>query len=131
MSEVRNDLGNDAFIAIENAQTREIIQSPTKLFTGFGPANNEYRWGTTFDKNHKQSPAEVSLKANTTYRLLVTGRSDGYAIDRITLNKGGFLKDANTPASPLKETTVLHHSHQHPHHRHPHQILQMRTLSSH
>ncbi|MEM8502521.1 MAG: hypothetical protein AAF716_05145 [Cyanobacteria bacterium P01_D01_bin.1] len=102
MSERRNDLGNDAFIAIENAQTGKVVQAPTKLFTYFGAANNEYRWGTTFDAKHKKSPAEVSLKANTQYRLLVTGRSDGYAIDRITLSRGGFLKDASTPASPIK-----------------------------
>lgn len=102
MGEFRNDLGNDAFIAVEEISTGKVIQAPTKLFTSFGGANSELRWGSTFDKNDKKSPAQVSLKANTQYRLLVSGRSDGYVIDRITLSNSGFLKDANAPLSKLK-----------------------------
>lgn len=102
MEEFASDLGNDIFIGIENVATGKVIQAPTKLFTYFGNANSKFRWGTKFDTNHKKSPAQVSLEANTQYRLLVAGRSDGFVIDRITLSNRGFLKKTNVPASEIK-----------------------------
>ncbi|MEM7770731.1 MAG: hypothetical protein AAF327_09490 [Cyanobacteria bacterium P01_A01_bin.37] len=98
----RSDTGNDAYVAIVNAETGEVVQKPTKLFTGLGSADRDLKWGTTFDANHKKSQAKVDLDANTQYRLEISGRSDGYVLDRITLSNDGVLKDANAPESPLK-----------------------------
>ncbi|MEM7553596.1 MAG: hypothetical protein AAF378_05765 [Cyanobacteria bacterium P01_A01_bin.84] len=102
MSEFRGDLGNDAFVSIENVKTGEVIQQPTKLFTSFGQANGEYRWGKTFDPHGKKSPAQVELDPNTEYRLKIDGRSDGYVIDKITLSNDGFLQDADAQPSKVK-----------------------------
>ncbi|MEM7579313.1 MAG: hypothetical protein AAF316_05555 [Cyanobacteria bacterium P01_A01_bin.80] len=102
MNEFRNDLGNDAFVSIENVETGEVIQQPTKLFTNFGSLNGEYRWGTTFDAKGEKSPAKVKLDPNTEYRLKIDGRSDGYVIDKITLSNDGFLKDADADPSEVK-----------------------------
>lgn len=98
----RSDTGNDAYVAVTNAETGEVVQAPTKLFTGLGSSDQDFKWGTTFDANHKKSAAQVSLEANTQYQLEITGRSDGYVLDRITLSNDGALKDANAPESPLK-----------------------------
>ena len=102
MDELRDDLGNDAFIAVEEIATGKVIQAPTKLFTYFGSANNELRWGNTFDRDGAKSPSQVSLEADTQYRLIVSGRSDGYVVDRITLSNGGFYQDADVPVSDTK-----------------------------
>ncbi|MEM6838021.1 MAG: putative collagen-binding domain-containing protein, partial [Cyanobacteria bacterium P01_C01_bin.120] len=103
----RTDTGNDAYVAIVDAATGEVVQSPTKLFTGLGGADRDLKWGDTFDANHKKSGAKVALDANTKYRLEISGRSDGYVLDRITLSNDGFLKDTNLPQSPLKGSTPV------------------------
>ncbi|MEO0456143.1 MAG: malectin domain-containing carbohydrate-binding protein [Cyanobacteria bacterium P01_A01_bin.114] len=98
----RTDTGNDAYVSIVNAETGKVVQKPTKLFTGLGSSDKTLKWGTTFDASHKKSPAQVSLEANTQYRLEIAGRSDGYALDRITLSNSGFLKNADLPQSPTQ-----------------------------
>ncbi|MEO0532263.1 MAG: hypothetical protein AAF215_00120 [Cyanobacteria bacterium P01_A01_bin.123] len=98
----RTDTGNDAYVSIINAETGAVVQSPTKLFTGLGSSDRELKWGTTFDANHNKSQAQVTLQADTQYRLEISGRSDGYALDRVTLSNDGFLKDADAPQSPIK-----------------------------
>ena len=103
----RTDTGNDAYVSLVNADTGEVVQQPTKLFTGLGSSDRELRWGGTFDANHKKSPAQVSLAANTRYRLEISGRSDGYVLDRITLSNDGPLKDTERPQSPLVADGLL------------------------
>ncbi|MEM9004225.1 MAG: DUF5060 domain-containing protein [Cyanobacteria bacterium P01_F01_bin.86] len=98
----RGDTGNDAFVAIINAETNEVVRKPTKLYTHLGQADRELMWGNTFDANHKKSPAQVTLEADTQYRLEISGRSDGYALDRITLSNDGFLRDTEAPESSTK-----------------------------
>ena len=100
MQEFKNDLGNDAWVKVIDSQTNQTILKPTKLFTAFGPANDKYKWGDTFDANHKKFDAAVNLNANREYKLLISGRSDGYVIDRITLSNDGFLKNLSAPESP-------------------------------
>ena len=78
-----------------------MILDPTKLFVGLGDADEELRWGDTFDINHDKSDARVQLEDDTAYRLDLIGRSDGHAIDRVTLAKGGFLRDADVAESGL------------------------------
>ncbi|MGF1499647.1 MAG: CAP domain-containing protein [Elainellaceae cyanobacterium] len=102
----RTDTGNDAYVSIVNAETGEVVKKPTKLFTGLGGSDGDLRWGTTFDANHKKSSAQVDLDANTRYRLEVTGRSDGYFLDRITLSNDGFLRDADASPSPTQGSTL-------------------------
>ncbi|MGK7895730.1 MAG: malectin domain-containing carbohydrate-binding protein, partial [Xenococcus sp. (in: cyanobacteria)] len=103
MQKFANDLGNDAWVEVIDSQTNETILNPTKLFTHFGSVNEEYKWGTTFDINHEKSAATVNLSANKEYTLRISGRSDGYVLDRITLSNDGFLKNISTPESPLLE----------------------------
>jgi hypothetical protein len=95
-----SDRGNDAFVSIVTAGGN-VVLPPTKLYTQLGGSDEDLRWGTTFDRNHSKSGANVSLNANTDYRLEITGRSDGYALDRITLNKGGFLTSTSVGQSPI------------------------------
>ncbi|MEM9970857.1 MAG: hypothetical protein AAF762_07135 [Pseudomonadota bacterium] len=95
----RTDTGNDAYVGIRDAVTGEVIKVPTKLFTGLGSSDQELRWGTKFDDRSGHYNAEIQLQANRIYELEIVGRSDGYVLDRITLNKGGFLRDDDTPAS--------------------------------
>ncbi|MEM9787294.1 MAG: cadherin-like domain-containing protein [Pseudomonadota bacterium] len=95
----RTDTGNDAYVAVIDVATGEVVQKPTKLFTGLGGSDRDLRFGSTFDANHNKSPAVVTLEAGKEYRLEITGRSDGYALDMITLNKGGVLRDANAAES--------------------------------
>lgn len=99
--DVRDDMGNDSFVRITNLETGEVILDPTKLFVGLGDADEELKWGDTFDINHDKSDARVQLEDDTAYRLDLIGRSDGHAIDRVTLAKGGFLRDTDVAESGL------------------------------
>ncbi|MEO1508158.1 MAG: hypothetical protein AAFU84_10960 [Cyanobacteria bacterium J06633_23] len=98
----RNDTGNDTYVSIINAETGAVVQKPTKLFTVLGSSDKTLKWGTEFDINHKKPAARVKLDKNTRYRLEISGRSDGYVLDRITLSNDGALKSTNAPQSPLK-----------------------------
>lgn len=97
--DVRHDTGNDAWVKVTNLETGEVILDPIKLFTGLGDADRELKWGKTFDANHEKSDAKVTLEADTGYRLELIGRSDGHVIDRVTLSKGGFLRDTEVDES--------------------------------
>ena len=100
--EERSDTGNDIYVSIINANTGSVVQTPTKLFTALGSADETLMWGTRFDSNGQTASAHVNLDANTQYRLEISGRSDGYALDRITLSNDGVLTDLESPQSPLK-----------------------------
>lgn len=102
----RTDTGNDAYVSIINDETGEVVQTPTKLFTRLGNSDRTLRWGTVFDANHKKSSAQVELEEDTQYRLEITGRSDGYVLDRITLSNDGILRNASTPQSPIQASTL-------------------------
>jgi len=98
----RTDTGNDAYVGLVDAVTGEVIKTPTKLYTGLGSADQDLKWGTKFDDSSGHYDAELTLEAGRIYELEITGRSDGYVLDRITLNKGGFLRDADASASALE-----------------------------
>lgn len=100
--EERNDTGNDSYVSIINTDTGAVVQSPAKLFTALGSSDETLRWGSRFDVNGQTRSAQVTLDANTQYRLEISGRSDGYALDRITLSNDGVLTDLDSPESPLK-----------------------------
>lgn len=85
--EERNDTGNDIFFAIVDVETGNYLAAPQKLFTGLGDRDQEARWGDTFDTNGRFDKAVVSLEAGKEYRLEIAGRSDGYFLDKIVLNK--------------------------------------------
>ena len=97
--DVRNDTGNDSFVRVTNLETGEVILDPTKLFVGLGDADEDLRWGKTFDKDHVKSDAQVALEKETAYRIDLIGRSDGHMIDRVTLAKDGFLRDTEVEES--------------------------------
>ncbi|MEM9568147.1 MAG: cadherin domain-containing protein, partial [Cyanobacteria bacterium P01_E01_bin.34] len=102
IEEFENDRGNDAWVGIENAETGEVIQGPTKFPTFFGSSNLDLRWGGTFSVRRELSQAQVELEANTEYRFLLTGRSAGYAVDRITLRNGRPLRSTTAPESAIE-----------------------------
>ena len=101
MERFAKDLGNDAFIGLENLKTGKVVLAPTKVYTNLGESNSELRWGKTFDLSGSKTPAKVQLEANTDYRLFVAGRSDGYVLERIHLNKDRALTNANAPVSKI------------------------------
>lgn len=98
-ADVRNDTGNDSFVRVTNLETGEVVLDPTKLFIGLGDADEDLRWGKTFDKDHVKSDAQVALEKETAYRIDLIGRSDGHMIDRVTLAKDGFLRDTEIEES--------------------------------
>ena len=102
-NEERTDTGNDAYYGIYDVEAGEYIKVPTKLYTGLGGADEDLRWGTKFDDASGHHDAVVALEAGKEYRLEIVGRSDAYALDRITLNKDGFLRDAEIAESSLVE----------------------------
>ncbi|MEO1024663.1 MAG: hypothetical protein AAFX07_03810 [Pseudomonadota bacterium] len=95
----RHDTGNDAWVRLTDLDSGAVILQPTKLFTNLGNTDEELNWGKTFDKSHNFSDPKVNLEANTSYRLDIVGRSDGHVIDRITLQKDGFLRDTEIAES--------------------------------
>ena len=67
-----------------------------------GNSDKKLNWGNTFDAGGKKSPAQVGLQANTQYRVEISGRSDGYVLDRITLNNDGVFKSTSAVQSQIK-----------------------------
>lgn len=103
----RTDTGNDIYFSIVNAETGNVVQAPTKLYTNLGKSDSVLRWGTTFDVKHQKSAAAVELEADTRYQLEISGRSDGYMFDRITLSNDGVWKNANAPESATQSDDGL------------------------
>ena len=109
-------LNNDVYVSIINAKTNEVIQAPTRLFTGLSDSSDgELAWGNTFDPSNGKQPipasiegtrSKVSLEADTEYRLEITGRSDGYVVDRITLRSDSHLNDTDAHRAPLPNGEV-------------------------
>ncbi|MGK7912708.1 MAG: Ig-like domain-containing protein, partial [Synechococcus sp.] len=99
IEEFESHRGNDAFISIVNAKTGRPVLPTTKFATFFGNSNLTYKWGGTFSRNHNLTPAVVNLQGGTEYRFLLTGRSRGYAVDRITLSDGRSFRSLDAPQS--------------------------------
>lgn len=102
--EERRDTGNDVYVSVVDVESGEVLRAPTKLFTSFGLADQTLRFGSNFDTN-THFPATVGLEADREYRLEITGRSDGYALDLITLNKGSLLRNDTLAQSPRVDAT--------------------------
>ncbi len=102
----RTDTGNDIYLGVKDVETGEYVQDPIKLFTGLGSSDRELKWGTTFDSGGKRA-ASVTLEADKEYDLEIIGRSDGYFLDKITLNKGAALRDADAAESPVAQAPVV------------------------
>ena len=98
----RSDTGNDVYVSIIEQDTGKVIQNPVKLFTNLGNSDKKLNWGNTFDIDEKKSPAQVGLQANTQYRVEISGRSDGYVLDRITLSNDGVFKSTSAAQSQIK-----------------------------
>ena len=73
------DLNNDAFLGTTG-------RSPAKIFVGFGKTTDEWKFGGTFDINHKKSAPKVQLKKGL-HTLTIQGRSNLFAIDRLYIYK--------------------------------------------
>lgn len=99
---LRTDTGNDVYIKITDLDADEVVVEPTKLFIGLGDRNEELRWGSTFDtRSDGHFPATAEVEAGTNYSLEIIGRSDAFALDRITLALDDRLYDEDIEESPL------------------------------
>ncbi|MEM0952452.1 MAG: hypothetical protein AAGI66_09985 [Cyanobacteria bacterium P01_H01_bin.74] len=83
----REDTGNDVYISVIDKNTGREVLSPTKMFVFLGHTDQEIRQGTKFDKNHVKSRAQVSLRAGGDYKVVVHGRSDGFAFSHLDFDK--------------------------------------------
>jgi len=97
----RSDLGNDVYVEMIDVATGGVVQSAIKQYIQLDYSNREFRWGNTFDQNGRKSQAKIELEGDRQYRLQITGRSDGFMIDRLTLGNDGRFRDADSPESPL------------------------------
>ena len=98
---LRSDLGNDVYVEVIDVETGEFLLEPTKQYIQLDFSNAEYRWGNTLDRNGQRSQSKINLLADRQYRLEITGRSDGFILDRITLGNDGRYRDADSPESLL------------------------------
>eukprot|EP00179_Madagascaria_erythrocladioides_P011012 CAMPEP_0198365384 /NCGR_PEP_ID=MMETSP1450-20131203/154145_1 /TAXON_ID=753684 ORGANISM="Madagascaria erythrocladiodes, Strain CCMP3234" /NCGR_SAMPLE_ID=MMETSP1450 /ASSEMBLY_ACC=CAM_ASM_001115 /LENGTH=1139 /DNA_ID=CAMNT_0044072835 /DNA_START=89 /DNA_END=3507 /DNA_ORIENTATION=- len=76
----RHDMCNDCFVK----RGSDYI----KLFTGFGPDNDIWKWSNSFNQGHDFFPPMVTLPAGQS-TFVISGRSENYMLDRIELTKGG------------------------------------------
>ncbi|NRB00699.1 MAG: hypothetical protein HRU32_12915 [Rhodobacteraceae bacterium] len=97
----RGDTGNDVYVSLIDTATGDVLKTPTKLYTGLGSADEELRWGVKFDDSTGHYDAELTLEAGKEYELVLTGRSDGYVLNKITLNKDTPLRDPDAAESEL------------------------------
>lgn len=103
---LRSDLGNDVYVEVIDVETGAFLLEPTKQYIQLDFSNAEYRWGNTLDRNGQRSQSKINLQADRQYRLEITGRSDGFILDRITLGNDGRFRDADRPESPLVGGTI-------------------------
>ncbi|MEL6828435.1 MAG: hypothetical protein AAFN91_19495, partial [Pseudomonadota bacterium] len=97
---LRRDTGNDVYVRITNLDDGTEVQAPVKMFTGLGNSDRDLQWGRNFDVRDEREPARVELEADTNYQLDIIGRSDGYVLDRVTLNNGSIFQNAGAQESP-------------------------------
>lgn len=98
---LRSDLGNDVYVDVVDVETGALLVEATKQYISLGLSDGELRWGNTFDTAGQKSQARVELAADRQYRLQISGRSDGFILDRLTLSNEGRLREADLPQSPL------------------------------
>jgi len=101
---------NDVFVSILSARSNKVLLGPTRLFTGLHEnSDQELWWGNSFDPTNggkeswlQSKRALVELKRNTEYRLELSGRSDGYFVDRISLKSDAHLYDTRAHREPRR-----------------------------
>ena len=94
-----HDRNNDFYVA-----TTEGDDAPRgwkKLF--FGGNHDKWLWGTTFDANHKKSPATMKIDEPGEYTVWISGRSRKAGLDEIHVQKGKASRDHNAKTSELVE----------------------------
>ena len=69
--------------------------------TFFGGGPNKWLWGTTYDVNHKKSPATFYVDGPGEYSIFIAGRSRKAGLDEIHVQKGSVSRDGSEPTSPL------------------------------
>ncbi len=91
---------NDVYLKLIEANTNKTIYGPTRLFFGGRKdLNDRLVWGNHYDNKNggkdgwkSSTRAEHALKANTEYKLEVTGRGDGVIVDKITVRSNAHLQ---------------------------------------
>ena len=98
----RNDTGNDIYFSVIDVASGDVLVEPSKLFTRLGQSDEELRFGTSIEDDTVYDAA-AELEGGRTYRLEIIGRSDGYALDLITVNDGSPLVDLEVLETPVTE----------------------------
>jgi|GEM_PF-6086956 len=101
---------NCVYISIYRKNSNVAILKPTRIFTGLTLQSDKVLWwANSFDLSNggkenwlRPKTAEIDLKQNTEYRLELSGRSDGYLIDKISLKSEGHLADERAHLSPRR-----------------------------
>jgi hypothetical protein len=84
----RNDVANDAYVRVEGDYTSggstplNFLKTDTKFFGG---RNDRFAWasGNRLDRDHQKWHATYQFRAGKTYRLVMSGRSRFFKVDRI------------------------------------------------
>ena len=92
-----SDRNNDFYVAAGPAD--EDPGAWKKVF--FSGGAERWLWGSTFDVNHKKSPATFEVDGPGDYTIYVSGRSRQAGLDEIHVQKGSKNLDHSAPTSPL------------------------------
>jgi hypothetical protein len=92
-----HDRNNDFWVAAGDAD--DAPSGWKKVF--FGGNAEKWLWASTYDVNHKKSPATFTVDGPGEYSIFVAGRSRQAAFDEIHVQKGKKNTDANAPSSEI------------------------------
>jgi len=99
---------NDVWFSLYNARTGEQVQAPIRHFTAnWNNSNGQLKWGNLFGNNQT---SRLTLDANTDYRLELTGRGDGFVMDRIAIRSEAHKNNTSafqTPGPGSEQTPKL------------------------
>lgn len=92
-----SDRNNDFYVAVN-----PIDEGPSGWKKVFWSGSAEkWLWGTTYDANHKKSPAAFEVDGAGDYTIYISGRSRQAGLDEIHIQKGSKSTDAGAPTSDL------------------------------
>ncbi|WP_103654423.1 carbohydrate-binding protein [Agarilytica rhodophyticola] len=102
---------NDVYFKISESQSKKVVHGPMRLFFGSRrDLNDRLVWGNMYDPTNggkegwkNSSIVKHALKANTEYKLEVTGRGDGVILDRISIKTTANQRNTERHRAPVGE----------------------------
>ncbi len=109
---------NDVYFKLTEVPSNQVVQNTIRLYVGLrNTDSNRFWWGNMFDPSLGGAEswrggrrAQLSLKANTEYRLDIAGRGDGFMFDRISIRSDAHLRNTeahNAPPEGKRQTPPL------------------------